>query len=226
MRNFIKRIPVVRDIARAAWWVLERVLGFFRSSEDYWKTRYRKGGNSGTGSYGQLAEFKAQILNDFVSAEGVATVLEFGCGDGNQLRIAQYPRYTGYDISPDALALCRQLFGSDASKDFRLVGDYAGEQAELSLSLDVIYHLVEDRVYHAYMERLFDSAQRFVIVYSSDTDVQEPLQGRHVRHRRFSAWVQQQRPQWQLLQRIPTLQRYDASSGEGSDADFFIYGKR
>jgi SAM-dependent methyltransferase len=226
MRNFIKRIPVLRDIARAAYWALERMLGFFRSSEDYWTTRYRKGGNSGSGSYGQLAGFKAQILNDFVAAEGILTVLEFGCGDGNQLRIAQYPHYTGYDISPDALGLCRQFFGNDATKSFRLVGDYADEQAELSLSLDVIYHLVEDKVYHAYMERLFDSAQRFVIVYSSDTNVQQPLQGRHVRHRIFSEWVQQQRPQWHLLRRIPTLQRYNASTGAGSDADFFIYGKR
>ena len=31
----------------------------FQNSDDYWKNRYDDGGNSGGGSYGILAEFKA-----------------------------------------------------------------------------------------------------------------------------------------------------------------------
>ena len=48
------------------------------SSADYWEARYRDGGNSGAGSYGRLALFKARFLNDFVRSENVQSVIEFG----------------------------------------------------------------------------------------------------------------------------------------------------
>ena len=32
-------------------------------SKKYWENRYKKGGNSGTGSYSNLAEWKAEIIN-------------------------------------------------------------------------------------------------------------------------------------------------------------------
>src|SRR5690349_24554192 len=57
----------------------------FRSSPSYWEERYRQGGNSGVGSYGQLARFKAQTINRFVAEQAVTSVVEFGCGDGAQL---------------------------------------------------------------------------------------------------------------------------------------------
>ncbi|MGD9858413.1 MAG: hypothetical protein AB7U20_26025 [Planctomycetaceae bacterium] len=60
----------------------------FTGSSDYWVRRYRKGRNSGGGSYGRLAEFKAQVLNDLVREHRIQTVIEFGCGDGNQLALA------------------------------------------------------------------------------------------------------------------------------------------
>jgi hypothetical protein len=39
---------------------------------------------------------------------------------------------------------------------------------DLELSLDVIYHLVEDEVFDAYMRSLFAHAGRFVVIYSSN----------------------------------------------------------
>ena len=53
--------------------------------------RYSAGGNSGAGSYSQLAEFKAQVLNRFVATHDVKHIIEFGSGDGNQLALAEYP---------------------------------------------------------------------------------------------------------------------------------------
>ena len=52
-------------------------------SEAYWKRRYEVGGNSGSGSYGQFAEFKADVLNSVVAEHTVGSVIEFGCGYGN-----------------------------------------------------------------------------------------------------------------------------------------------
>ena len=55
------------------------------NSASYWDSRYVSGGTSGAGSYGHLAEFKANVLNTFVANRNIKLVIEFGFGDGNQL---------------------------------------------------------------------------------------------------------------------------------------------
>lgn len=57
----------------------------FNNSQDYWRKRYEKGGNSGLGSYDHYAVFKADVLNAFFKENHIQSVVEFGCGDGNQL---------------------------------------------------------------------------------------------------------------------------------------------
>ncbi|HET7332163.1 class I SAM-dependent methyltransferase, partial [Dyella sp.] len=174
------------------------------SSSDYWDERYKSGGNSGPGSYGQLAQFKAAFLNALVKDNGITSVIEFGCGDGNQLALALYPRYSGYDVSLAAVKACRLLFENDSSKDFFLAQGYDGRKADLALSLDVIFHLTEDHIFDAYMHRLFEASSKYVVVYSSDLD--EPIQSAsvHVRHRHFTKWIDQEiSSEWGLMQRIP-----------------------
>src|SRR5437899_4317923 len=58
--------------------------------------------NSGLGSYDKLAEFKAEVLNGFVKENTIKSVIEYGCGDGNQLKFAEYPSYLGFDVSVKA----------------------------------------------------------------------------------------------------------------------------
>lgn len=172
------------------------------SSAQYWERRYASGGNSGKGSYGDLAAFKAAYLNRFVTEHHIETVIEFGCGDGAQLALAQYPRYLGFDVSDTALAWCRSKFVDDPGKTFRRAADYAGEQADLVLSLDVIFHLIEDQIFELYMRRLFFAAERFVIAYSSDFDQPADRKACHVRHRRFSAWVARHAPEFEQIERL------------------------
>ena len=195
----------------------------FAGSAAYWEGRYAGGGSSGVGSYGKFARFKAEVLNGFVARHDVASVIELGCGDGNQLALARYPRYSGYDVSERAVAICRERFAGDPSKRFATLAERDRERAELSLSLDVIYHLVEDEVFEAHMRDLFDAAERFVAIYSSDFDEEERVQGVHVRQRRFSAWVERHRPDWSLVERVPNAYPYDGDYREGSFADFHFY---
>jgi hypothetical protein len=61
------------------------------NSAGYWEKRYRRNGNSGSGSYGKLAEYKATVINGFVAANNIQQVMEFGCGDGNQLKQLHFP---------------------------------------------------------------------------------------------------------------------------------------
>jgi hypothetical protein len=219
LRKYVERIP----FADAA---LRRVgIGGFSTSADYWERRYRKGGNSGAGSYRNLAEFKARVVNDFVGRNRIQTVIEHGCGDGAQLQLAKYSRYTGVDVSSTAIELCRRAFAGDSTKQFILAQDLDDDtQAELALSLDVIYHLVEDDVFERYMYKLFRSASRFVIMYSSNMDSSWPSQ--HVRHREFTRWVEKNEAGWSLLSTIKNIYPYDPErENETSFADFYIFGK-
>ena len=92
----------------------------------YWEQRYKQGGNSGTGSFGKLAEFKAEIVNSFINKYGIVSVIEYGCGDGNQLKLANYPKYIGFEVSPTAISLCQKIFQNDGTKSFKLMSKYNG----------------------------------------------------------------------------------------------------
>jgi hypothetical protein len=228
MKNVIKRIirrtPVLGPFLR---FLSHKLLGRgpqpFEGSAAYWETRYTSGADSGVGSYGAFAEFKAEILNTFVAQNRVESVIEFGCGDGNQLTLARYPRYLGFDVSGAAVSRCRELFRDNEQYEFRPSSAYAGEKADLALSLDVIYHLVEDDVFHAYMRTLFAASARHVIIYSSDFEDPTRRDGPHVRHRTVTAWVAENMPAWKLIQHVPNRYPYRGDYRSGSFADFYVY---
>lgn len=226
MKFIIRKILFIDSITRKVYLKWLNLPCVFNSSRTYWMKRYRLGGNSGNGSYAKLAEFKAEILNQFVSENNITSIIEYGCGDGNQLKLCHYPSYLGFDISPEAIDLCRNLFADDDTKTFKMMDEYHGETAKLTLSLDVIYHLVENYVFSKYMHRLFDSSEKFVLIYSSNTNNNSILEGAHVRHRKFTEWVKHWKPEWKLVKHIPNRYPFKGSLKNGSPADFFLYQKR
>ncbi len=197
---------------------------FFPGSRKYWENRYSSGDNSGSGSYGNLAEFKAEIINNFVNEQSITSVIEFGCGDGNQLTLAKYPKYIGYDVSLTAINLCKKRFSDDPSKQFFPLDMFKTATCDLSLSLDVIYHLVEDSVFEDHMEKLFSASNRFVIVYSSNEE-EFPEKASHIRPRKFTNWIFQNKPDWEQFRFIPNKYPYNLQDCSGSPADFYIYKK-
>jgi SAM-dependent methyltransferase len=197
----------------------------FRTSAQYWEDRYRLGGNSGAGSYNRLARFKSEVLNDFVRQNQISSVIEFGCGDGAQVELAEYPRYVGVDVSITVIHMCRQRYRNDPSKTFFTTDTLPSDAAaDLALSLDVIYHLVEEPVFDAYMHQLFKGARHFVAIYSSNDD--NMLPAKHVRHRRFTEWIERNRPDWTLMQFIKNKYSYDPNNpSDTSFADFYIFNR-
>ncbi len=197
----------------------------FENSNAYWRKRYETGGNSGKGSYGSLAEFKAEFLNRFVELNKVAKVIELGCGDGNQLRYARYPKYVGYDISDVAVRMCTDLFRADASKAFHVIDDrMAPESGDLAMSLDVIYHLVEDEVFDRYMRRLFAAAKTFVVIYAGNREM--PPRDPHVRQRRFSEWIDENAEAFAFAGRLENgarLLKDENGKSITSPSEFFVY---
>lgn len=196
----------------------------FVDSRTYWERRYAEGGHSGAGSYDILAAFKAEVLNGFVREHGVRSVVELGCGDGNQLSLADYPAYVGLDVAPSAIDRCAARFADDPTKSFflydqdRFVDRHGLFRAELALSLDVVFHLVEDPVFERYMQTLFACGSRFVCVYSSNDE--RPDIGHHVRNRRFLPWVEEHRPDWHVLEHVANPHRGQV---DAAISDFWFF---
>jgi hypothetical protein len=220
IKKLIKSTPVIGPL------LVQAKARKVTDSAAYWDQRYKNGGNSGPGSYNRLAEFKADLLNRFVADHNIASVIEFGSGDGSQLKLAHYPAYLGIDVSAKAVELCRTIFANDPSKNFIISSELEpGTTADLALSLDVIYHLTENSVYEAYMQRLFQSALRFVIVYSSN--MEQPWEAKHVRHRHFTRWIERNQPHWILHSTIKNAYPWDsADPDQTSFADFYVFSRR
>lgn len=206
--------------------LMERVYPVFDSGK-YWEKRYECGENSGAGSYNRLAEFKAEVINKFVRENNIKKVIEWGCGDGNQLKLAEYPEYIGFDVSKELVKICNEKFSGDITKKFIWCGDESFKneyKGELGISLDVIYHLVEDNVYEEYMERLFSSSERYICIYSSNFEKRSAV---HVRNRKFTDWIDvHTNKTWKLLEIVHN--KYPYSEDDPNDtswSDFYFYEK-
>jgi SAM-dependent methyltransferase len=218
IREAVRPLPGVRRVS-----LLRQRLAYGDSAR-YWERNYARGATSGSGSYGTLAEGKSRFLNTLVREHVVRSVIEFGCGDGNQLALADYPRYVGLDVSRSAIALCQRRFAADPAKSFFLYDgtcftDRAGIfTADLALSLHVVYHLTEDTVFETYLAHLFAAGRRLVVVYSTDEEMSGTAP--HVRHRHFTPWIEANCPGWALtgVTRGPNADR--------ARADFFVYERQ
>lgn len=195
------------------------------NSNEYWENRYKAKRTSGDGSYGILGEYKAIIINNFINDNHINNICEFGCGDGNQLSKFVCDNYTGYDVSETIIKNCKEKFKSDLSKNFYLYDDYKNEKYDLSLSLDVIYHLVEDNVFQTYMTKIFNSSNKFVIIYSSNGEIRKKL-AHHIKDRCFTNWIDNNIPDFKLVNKITNPYKYDINNTDEintSISDFFIY---
>ena len=199
----------------------------WRGATAYWREHYATGGNSGSGSYGRLAAFKADVLNKFVADHGVGSVIELGCGDGNQLSLATYPTYVGLDVSEIALEMCIRRFPADPSKSFYLYRpectvDNAGLfQAELAMSLDVVYHLIEPAGYESYMKALVAAGEKWLVIFGPDTDDYAPHVS--VKARKFTRWIDDNAPDWELHEHIPNRFKYTGDPKVSTPADFYFF---
>lgn len=189
------------------------------TSKKYWENRYRSGGNSGAGSYNEKAEYKAKILNHIIKDYNISNIVEFGCGDGNNLGYYNIENYTGFDISETAIKICISKYKKDNSKSFIWYNPTffksGGLKAELTISFEVIFHLIEDEVFFKYMNDLFRTSSKYVLICSSNNDEKDP--GIHVKHRKFTNFVPSE---FSLIKIIKTPQEGDL---RGFFSDFYLF---
>lgn len=226
IRHILLSIPILGQALQKTYnFILRRPNIAFESSSQYWDERYRKGGTSGSGSYGRLAEFKAQFLNEFIKTHNISTCIEFGCGDGNQISLINYKKYIGFDVSNTAIEICRKRHKNRDNYEFHLTCSdkfQTTTPAELAISLDVIYHLVEEQVYRNYMEKLFSSSRRYVIIYAYDREQRHT--SKHELGRNFTSWIKTHAPQWTLINiRKNPYPFNEEDPNNTSHSDFFVF---
>jgi 2-polyprenyl-3-methyl-5-hydroxy-6-metoxy-1,4-benzoquinol methylase len=192
-------------------------------SKDYWENRYKQNGTSGMGSYGRLYDFKTKVINNCIEKYGIKNMVEFGCGDGNQLKMFNVESYTGYDVSETIINKCKLIFENDVTKTFHLLDDYDGKTYDLSISMDVIFHLVEDEVFFSHMRNLFNSSKNMVLIYSSNGDHSFPT-SIHVRDRNFTEWVEKNIINFELIQKIENPYKFNPENiNNTSISNFYLY---
>ena len=183
-----------------------------------WENRYAKGGDSGAGSYSVLCDFKSKIINEFIHEKCCESMIEFGCGDGNQQQSFKIRNYVGIDISDFIIEKCKTKFNHITNRNFMNYTDFYKNKCkcDISVSLDVIYHIVDDTLYHTYMNDLFSASNKFVIIYSSNFQ-DSAYNGSHVYHRKFTDYIGIHFPNAELIKNIKN------DYPEQSSAEFFIY---
>jgi SAM-dependent methyltransferase len=198
------------------------------NSKQYWEERYNKNGNSGNGSYNELADFKAEIINNFIDNKYIKSIIDYGVGDGNQLSLINTidKNYIGIDVSPTVINKCKQMFADNKTKQFILDDEINEIKSELVLSCDVIYHLIEDHIYEKYMKNLFNISTKYIIIYSKDEDFRL---AEHVKFRKFTEYIEHNFNDWILTDHIPNKYQQvnlGKNNNTTSPCDFYIYEKK
>lgn len=174
------------------------------NSKEYWDNRYKKNGNSGPGSYNEFAENKAKIINEFVNKNNIKSIIDYGVGDGNVLKLIDTKniKYIGIDVSEFIINKCKELFKNDGTKKFILEKDVKNISADLVLSCDVIFHLIEDNIFYDYMKLLFELSKKYVIIYAPNTNDNSKDKAIHVKKREFIKYIFDKYPEYNLVERI------------------------
>ncbi len=205
--------------------VIEKILRKNKfDSLNYWEQRYANGGNSGDGSYGRLCLFKAEFINNFIKEKRINSATELGCGDGHQLLTIEYTKYTGFDVSKTIIDHCKDKFKDDKSKRFEVYNpiDFVpidSWRSELALSLDVIYHIIEERKYIKHLEDLFILGKKYVLIYSTNFNLNET---QHVLHRKFTDDVKCFKD-WEFIKEFKNP--FSGIGEQESRANFYLFKK-
>lgn len=188
------------------------------NSSKYWENRYNSGGNSGCGSYNSNCDYKASVINRFLEQNKITSSIELGCGDGNQLSHINYKRYYGFDVSETAVKICKDKFEHEKEFNFTSNLEDLPLKSELVLSLDVIYHLVEDGVYEKYIKDLFSKSSKYVIIFS--TNYENNKTSSHVKHREILPYIKKQISDFDLFETLQTPNEIRTS------ANFYFFKKK
>ena len=153
----------------------------------------------------RVRRFKINFLNRFIRQNDIVSVIQFGTDDAKLMHRLKIGAHMIVDPSPRRLELCGAP-GQDM---------VAAGAADLTLSIDTIHLLNEDREYNAHIRNLFDTARTYVVIHGSEFGpAWAPVA------RRFTAHVARYFPAWRLAAHVPMPFPPAIAGG-----DFFAYAR-
>lgn len=170
---------------------------------DYWNERYKRGGNSGEGSRGKFADYKSKVLREFIESHKIETITDLGCGDAYNFDLVNFTgKYRGYDISKFVVDM-NNLNKIKSNFNYYVLEketDYNSVViSQLSMSMDVIMHLVNNYDFDLYMNTLFNSSSQFVAIFNTSTNEQISNMSWHNFYRNEGDWVLRNRTNWVII---------------------------
>tara|TARA_A100000164_G_C21632299_1_gene641814 strand:- start:20 stop:667 length:648 start_codon:yes stop_codon:yes gene_type:complete len=195
---------------------LRKYLKKFNNSEEYWNKRYYWGGNSGPGSYNEEAKIKANFINKLIIQKNIKNIIDIGCGDGNNTKLFKNINYIGFDVSPYIINQNRKLFKTDSRKKFFVLDDSFQKKIEelkskidtsetITLSLDVIFHLIEESIFLNHINNLNLISTGHLAIISSNCNEEYNPDIPHVKHRNFINFLDQKK--WLLTEKTSLKMR-------------------
>ena len=185
---------------------------------NYWENRYNSGGNSGLGSYGKYAEYKAKIINEYILKLEIKSISDFGSGDGNQISLLDgYETYCGYDISEYILNKCREIYKNNSKIKFvNKINELP--KSDMCLSLDVLYHIVDENEFKNYINHLFEKSMKYVLIFTSNHNRNDKNSVSHIFHRKTVDYIIDNIKEFKLIDTIIT-------NSLDTSANFYLYKK-
>jgi len=115
--------------------------------------------------FGPVHRHQRQALISLVDHLDVRTVLDVGCGSGENLAILAgampHLGLSGVDVSPEALALAANRVPSDRLSELDIEKDKLNDRFDLVISWQVVEHLADDV---AALRHMREMADRWVLV--------------------------------------------------------------
>tara|TARA_S200000501_G_scaffold284356_1_gene268624 strand:- start:1218 stop:1859 length:642 start_codon:yes stop_codon:yes gene_type:complete len=181
---------IIRELFRS------KITKKFINSSQYWEDRYYYGGNSGSGSYYKNAAEKADYLNAKIDQLDIDTIVDIGCGDGNNLKLFKIQNYYGFDVSKTIISQNKREFKNDRSKQFLIIDENFDENLSnirnqenikkiICVSFDVIGHLVEDEIYDNHLKSFDLVNPDYLIISNFDVETEYDLSVPHIKGRNY-----------------------------------------
>ncbi len=163
----------------------------------FWNYRYNRHPTlgSGIGSRHEFLALKRELLSRVIPEDTRLSILDWGCGDLEVVKVFQWADYWGVDLSTEALRIAR---AKRPDWRFSVPDEFDGSPRDFILCLDVLIHQRSPETYRALLDTLVSHARIGLLIagYDRDPDIvshitffHEPL-GRALESRNDVCWTQ------------------------------------